>query len=717
MVVNRETIEQAVRTIEQHRGLLDPDVVELSLVALHRKLTGNPSMLPASQPVHFPDEQQPHTDNLTFMVAWLSDEASDRPATNKLARQLLVQTVRRWGGMVVQQPDEAVVALFGLTGMADGISHRAVWAALAMQNEMDVWQQQVAQTNGRFQIRVGLHRGEVDVTQPDGLRDLALNSSALHLTRRLAQLAPAGGCLISYEVQQSVSPYFDVEPLPLPNFAAEDGDGLNGLQTIVYRVLGEKTLDFWHDLRSNGMIPYLIGRDKEHELLQRALDQVVLRQQAHLVTVMGQVGLGKSHLLYHFEHWLKLSPVSALLLRARVQPGWLQWPLSPLGGVVANLLGLSLLDSRQVLQHKIRIGLRRYLPETAVSEAVGIVEHWLGIHAGQTGYSPAQWLMVQVRLLHSVVGRRVNGGSPVQVVVLLLEDLHEADELSINFVEALLRQCHDLPLLLVGSAQPSLRVKRPSWPTDVPVNRHTAIKLPPLSTIDARHLVSAFLPNYSPLPLKLYELLLAGARGVPLYIREAVRLLQLQGRLSPGEPLWTAPRLDESILSEILDLHWPGSPTEPLPDSLPGLFEQQIAAVSAPARSVLRRAAVMGNLFWDTAVSRLSQQPPFEGNGSNHESEQSDFTAVLQALITCGFVRRQPFPVYRRARGFAFSHPLLRQILVEQISPQQRHCYQQQVATWQQHLSNHEGIVDLPHLAAPPAPAMQSQPVLSSVVD
>lgn len=716
----RELIELAVSRIEDHLDVLGRDVVMLSVSALHEKLAALPHTATPTPFFFLSDEKQITTENVTVLVARLLDGATGLPLAVEQqatavsgARRLFGHLVQRWGGVVMPQPDNWLVALFGLDGAVDSASQRAVWAALALQTELAVWQAEweVEGQNGRLQIRVGLHQGDIPL---DLLADTSSGSfwgQTMHLAQRLEQAAPAGGHLLSYAVYQSVSRYFEVEPLPLPPRSDDNGSSAS-LQTVAYQVVGRKKIGFWQPLRSNGMIPRLIGREAEQQQLQHAFEQVVQQQHAHLVTVTGQVGVGKSHLLYHFEQWLNLASVPVLLLRGRVKPGWVQWPQPPLGHLFASLLNLSLLDSKQVLQHKIRTGLARYLPEANVATACAVVEQWLDLSpVAAGGHSPAHWLMVLVRLLRGVVSQQsaVEESRSPQAVVLLLEDLHEADELSINFVEALFRQCRDLPLLLIGSAQPTLHSKRPSWPTDIPAEQQSALKLPPLSAIDTRHLISEFLPHLSPVPLRLYEVLVAAARGNPLYIREAIRLLQLEGSLKPSEPLWLAARLDEVGVSHVVAPYRGGPLT--LPDSLPALFERQVTAVSPLAHAVLQKAALVGYWFWDTAVAYLNQQ---QTNAPNNQL--SPITAVLQALVVCGLVRQQPFPIYWRAKGYMFCHPLMRQVLYEQISHQQRQYYQQQIEQWRQQFGE-QTLIALPNLITSRESIGPNQPVPRSMVD
>jgi hypothetical protein len=721
-VSRREIIEQAVRSITSQRHLLGNDVVDLSLVALQQKLAA------LQQPVsrsgistQFTSRSQLFDRSYLVVMAAGFPEKHDGSAwpaefLDQIWRSA-EQLIRHWGGIVIEQASDERLALFGAKGDAVEAAQRAVRAALAIQTELSLLKADSPdRIDDELLLRIGLHRAPVDVRVVTNLEARGLPNDAIkhmvRFARRLKELAPAGRSLMCYQTSQAVSNLFEVEAMILPD-AESAADSQAELYTIAYLVTEDKGPDFWWHLRNNGMVPRLLGHQTEYELLQQQFEQVAARRQAHLVTIMGETGLGKSHLLCHFEQWLNMAPVSALVLRGRVRACRWQWPRPPLGNALADLLDLRLYDSKRALQKKIKVGLSHYLPGAMVSDAAGVVENWLGLESGEHATnSVAQWLLMLVRLLKAIVGRDKSDRpsselvtaaqeKPVEVVVLLLEDLHWADEASINFVEALFRQCHDLPLLLIGSAEPALRDRRPSWPTDIPNNQHTLLKLSPLSAIDARHLAGAFLPQAGPLPLKLYELLATGSKRTPLYIREAIRLLQLQGQLEPAEPLWMLSGLDKTSLAYVRPTVPPKEPVRVLPDSLPALFESQLTAVSAAALAVLQKAAVVGYSFTDTAVTHLSDKV---ANGS----DPTDVTAVLDALLACGLIRRQPFSIYRRGRAFSFNHPLLRQIVYEQLSQKQRQQYRQRLAAWQEEqkpdyqVVGHQVVVPMPDLVVDP---------------
>src|SRR5262249_31547661 len=125
------------------------------------------------------------------------------------ARQLLdpvlerlMAAVHRYEGTVNQIMGDGIMALFGAPLAHEDHAVRACYAALAMQEAIRSYADQVRQTHRvEIQIRVGLNSGEV-VVRAIG-NDLHMDYSTIgqttHLAARMEQLAPPGSILLTTE--------------------------------------------------------------------------------------------------------------------------------------------------------------------------------------------------------------------------------------------------------------------------------------------------------------------------------------------------------------------------------------------------------------------------------------------------------------------------------------------------------------------------------------
>ena len=107
----------------------------------------------------------------------------------------MMDAVHRYEGTVNQVMGDGIMALFGAPLAHEDHAVRACYAALAMQEAMRRYAEEVRRTHGlAVQIRVGLNSGEV-VVRAIG-NDLHMDYSAIgqttHLAARMEQLATPG---------------------------------------------------------------------------------------------------------------------------------------------------------------------------------------------------------------------------------------------------------------------------------------------------------------------------------------------------------------------------------------------------------------------------------------------------------------------------------------------------------------------------------------------
>src|SRR5438552_6512166 len=143
------------------------------------------------------------------------------------ARQILdpvlermMAAVHRYEGTVNQVLGDGIMALFGAPIAHEDHAVRACYAALAMQDAIRRYSEDVRRQQGLdVQIRVGLHSGAV-VVRAIG-NDLHMDYTAVgqttHLAARMEQLARPGMALLTAATLRLVEGYVEVTPLgPVP---------------------------------------------------------------------------------------------------------------------------------------------------------------------------------------------------------------------------------------------------------------------------------------------------------------------------------------------------------------------------------------------------------------------------------------------------------------------------------------------------------------------
>src|SRR5205814_6752897 len=161
-------------------------------------------------------------------------------------------------------------------------------------------------------------------------------------------------------------------------------------------------------------------------------------------------------------------------------------------------------------------------------------------------------------------------------LVLVLEDLHWADDGLLDFLDELVDWLSGVPLLVLGSARPELLERRPGWGGGK-LNALT-LGLSPLSEEQTALLISHVLER-SLLPAEIQQALLERAEGNPLYAEQFAQLYLERGSAD--------------------DL--------PLPETLQGIVAARLAGLSTAEKAVLQDAAAAGKVFWTAALRRDEQ--------------------------------------------------------------------------------------------------------------
>ena len=106
--------------------------------------------------------------------------------------------------------------------------------------------------------------------------------------------------------------------------------------------------------------------------------------------------------------------------------------------------------------------------------------------------------------------------------VLVVEDIHLADQGLLEFLVYLVEWATDVPLLLICTARPELYERHATWAAGV--RNATSINLGPLTPVESRELVGSLLAR-SELSARASTVIFESCDGNPLYAEEFVRLL------------------------------------------------------------------------------------------------------------------------------------------------------------------------------------------------
>ncbi|HSW21428.1 MAG TPA: AAA family ATPase, partial [Burkholderiaceae bacterium] len=474
---------------------------------------------------------------------------------------------------------------------------------------------------------------------------------AVNIAARMEQAAPAGALRISHDTYALVRGMFDVEPQPPLQVKGIDQPVQSHL------VLRTKPRSFHIGTRGiEGVATRMVGRDAEFALLQRAFERLFVDKRLATVTVVAEAGIGKSRLLYEFEAWSEARPESFYIFRGRATPQTQSQPFGLLRDILAWRFQIADDDTLEVAKAKFEQGVvPLFVHDDGADLAEGhahLLGHLLGIDYSGSRHvkgildDPRQ---IRNHALHAAaeIFRRVSvGGSGP--VVLELEDLHWADDGTLDFLGQLTELNCDVPMLMLALTRPALYERRVDWGGGV----HQRIDLKPLDPGASRQLGSELLKSLPQAPAALSELVCERAEGNPFYMEELVKMLVDQGAIATSGARWT--------------LHPEKLLTTQIPASLTGVLQARLDGLPGPERLALQEASVIGQVFWDQALAALDARAP----------------AALPALARRGLTPPGLNATMDGMREYAFSHQLLQEVTYATLLRRTKRALHARAAAW-----------------------------------
>jgi tetratricopeptide (TPR) repeat protein len=431
----------------------------------------------------------------------------------------------------------------------------------------------------------------------------------VNVAARLQQAAQPGEILIgpfARRLTVSAIETDEVGPLDLKGF---------GEPLLAWRFRAVKETDG----RVSPVAAGFVGREYELELLENTLARIVRDRRAHLFTIFGEPGVGKSRLAREFVEGVE----GATLLVGRSLPygeGVTYWPLAEMVKVAA---GIADDDPVQEAVGKLRACCGDDAVADLLALAVGVLE---GIETERSQQDIA-WAALEW----------ASELADAQPLILVFEDVHWAEEPLLELIEHLAERVKDAPLLILCLARPELLDVRPGWGGGR--LRSTAIELEPLAPAESEELLDALLADRE-LPASERRTLLEKTEGNPLFVEETTRML-LEG----------------------------GTSSKRIPDTLQAIIAARIDRLPRNEKQLLQRASVIGRIFWEGAVAHLLP-------------DAEDLEPVFDDLLLRDFITRESRSSITGERAYRFKHVLIRDVAYAGLAKGARAELHQQVADW-----------------------------------
>lgn len=377
-----------------------------------------------------------------------------------------------------------------------------------------------------------------------------------------------------------------------------------------------------------------VGRAAELKRLQSAFDQA-MSGRGGLMMVTGEAGIGKTALCEQLATYVTLRGGRTLVGHC-YEGGSSSLPYLPFVEAMRDYaLGRSAED--------LRVELGR--GAASVARIVPEIKERLRVRARPQKHPEEE----RYRLLQAVSSFLTNVAA-AQPLLVVLEDLHNADTGTLDMLTHVARNLAGARVLIVGTYR-DVGVDRNSPLSEAlfevsRVSAYDRVALRGLSVDEARRMLESIAGEGA--PPRLPEAVCRQTEGNPLFVQEVIRFLHEQGLLTRKEGRWH-PTVDVP-----LEMH--------IPEGLRGVIGKRLSLLTEDCKRLLSVASVIGSEFGLETLRELA------------EISEDSFLDALKEAVRLSVLEEQPHVGLVRYR---FTHAFFRQTLYEEmIAPQRRKLHQ-----------------------------------------
>jgi tetratricopeptide (TPR) repeat protein len=401
------------------------------------------------------------------------------------------------------------------------------------------------------------------------------------------------------------------------------------------------------------------GREAELGALDAALARAVKYQAPQTITVVGALGFGKTRLC---DEWLaRKSAAGVRVVRAAAARRDGE-PAAPRALMTALLRARFHLDGAPHGAEAVawfRAELQRVFGDRRVAEVASLLGGFLGFEMPESPLSRALSGKPEqgAELARAVLCRFLEQDAQTQPLVLVAEDVHEADDESLDLLAGLAGELGEAPVLLIATARPDLLVRRPTWGRGD--GSWARLDLGPLAPKAVDALIRGRLGGGELAP-GLLERAAIESGGSPFLLEQLLDVYRQHGILvaETGQGWWFDVERAER---------------ERMALTREEAAEMRLLGLSAAERDVLARGAVFGGVFWTggvVALGRLGGAPADEAAVFAPDPAIAELREILERLAEREYVVRLEESVLPGETAWGFRHTLEQSLVEAGVAPE-----------------------------------------------
>lgn len=563
--------------------------------------------------------------------------------------------ITEYGGLVANQMGDSLVLAWGAPDSHEDDAERAVSASLEMQEGLRRFKEQAKHPGTRaLHLKIGIHTGLVLAGNLGVRGEYTVLGDTVKVAELLENSAEPGTLIISEATYQTIRGAFQVKRLtPIQ---------LKGTRSLmnIFEILEELPQPTKLRYRSKGGLETrFVGRDAEMERLVDLFSKMLETNQPQLALVAGDVGVGKSRLLFELTGYLETNYPLLTVMSSRALLQTSRIPFFLWRELWANRFALKEDEPDEIAQQKTVEGVRafwgRALGEITAVEAAHFLGYLIGVNWENSPYmkeyqNKPKDKNLRAFLMLEEIFHRVSLRGPV---VLILDDLHWADQGSLEAITHIWKKSEkQIPLLILAGARGDFLGKAGSEFQDAEI-----IHLGPLPVTP--DLVREAYPVLRGVSEAVLSLLADKSKGNPYFLEEMVKDIVVDGSV------------DEIRLRQ-------------LPATLEDLLQYRLDSLSLEGRATAYFAAVSGRVFWKGSVLAAFRGAP--GVTQILDVSSVNLVGKVQKALDELMERELAFlrvgSAFSGDREYIFKHALLQEVAYNRLPYEMKTACHLAVAHW-----------------------------------
>jgi len=390
----------------------------------------------------------------------------------------------------------------------------------------------------------------------------------------------------------------------------------------------------------------LVGRRRELRMLEMTHAQCADESMARAVLVTAPAGLGKSRLRYELLRRLGEAETPPTVMTGRGDPIRTDSPLSCLASLLRREAGIFEGEEPALMQARLRARVGRSLDEATLEEHLPFLGELAAV-SFDDAWAPA---LAAARRDQRLMADRLRQAFEVwmvaecdyNAVVLVLDDLHWVDSVSVDFVGSLLGVARDRRLFVLALGRPEVDARFGElWPRR-PVDR---VSLRELSAKASRKLIGAVLTDPDE---ALVDRIVDLAGGNAFFLEELIRAV------AEGDE-------------------------DGLPSTIASMVQARLNALDPEVRRALRAASVFGEVAWRAGVAAL-----------NGAADEARVDALLGALVEAEVLTPRATSRFPGEVEYVFRHALVAETAYAMMGDEDRTLGHRLAGDWLERAGEHD---------------------------